>query len=82
MGQAYVLETAIQQALKRVGTCSLNELVMLLPGYSQAKVFAAVDRLTREGAVTLQHPAPFRYLLSLNRPSSSRPVAAVDQRWQ
>jgi hypothetical protein len=71
MARAYVLETAIQQALNRVGICSLDELATLLPGYSRAKVFAAVDRLTCEGAVTLQHPEPFRYLLSLKRRPSA-----------
>ena len=65
MAQAYSLESAIHQQLARVGTCSLDELVSLLPGYSWAQVFSAVDRLTREGTVSLQHPAPFHYLLSL-----------------
>ncbi len=65
MAQAYVIETAVQQQLARVGTCSLDELAALLPGYSWAQVFAAVDRMTREGTVSLKHPAPFRYLLSL-----------------
>ena len=65
MAQAYSVESAIQQQLARVGTCSLDELIALLPGYSWAQVFAAVDRLTREGTVTLQHPGPLHYLLSL-----------------
>ena len=65
MAQAYSLESAIHQQLARVGTCSLDELAALLTGYSWAQVFAAVDRMTREGTVTLKHPGPFRYLLSL-----------------
>ena len=65
MTLAYSIESAIHQQLARAGTCSLDELAALLPGYSWAQVFAAVDRLTREGTVTLKHPAPFRYLLSL-----------------
>ena len=65
MAQAYLIESAIHQQLARVGTCSLDELAALLPGYSWAQVFAAVDRLTREGTVSLRHPAPFHYLLSL-----------------
>lgn len=67
------LESAIRQELARVGTCTLDELVALLPGYSWAQVFAAVDRLTREGTVTLQHPDPLRYILSL---APSRPAEA------
>jgi hypothetical protein len=65
MAQEASLESAIFHQLARVGTCSLDELTALLPGYSWAQVFAAVDRLTREGTVALSHPAPFRYLLSL-----------------
>ena len=65
MAQVYAIESAIHQQLALVGTCSLDELASLLPGYSWAQVFAAVDRLTRVGTVTLKHPAPFRYLLSL-----------------
>lgn len=65
MAQAYSIESAIHQQLARMGTCSLDELASLLPGYSWAQVFAAVDRLTREGTVNLQHPGRFHYLLSL-----------------
>ena len=65
MAQAYSIESAIQQQLARTGTCSLDELAALLPDYSWGQVFSAVDRLTRDGTVTLKHQAPFRYLLSL-----------------
>jgi hypothetical protein len=65
MAQSSSIESAIHQQLVRVGTCSLDELTALLPVYSWGQVFAAVDRLTREGTVALTHPAPFRYLLSL-----------------
>jgi len=65
MGHAYWLELAIHQQLARVSSCSLDELVALLPEYSWTQVFAAADRLTRDGTVTLMHQAPFRYLLSL-----------------
>ena len=65
MAQAYSVESAIHQQLARVGSCSLDELTVQLSGYSWAQVFAAVDRMTREGSVALKHPGPFRYLLSL-----------------
>ena len=83
MIQAYSpLESAIQQQLSRMDSCSLDDLAMKLPSYSWAQVFAAVDRLTREGVVTLWHPAPFCYLLSF-APSQSmeaRPVTAAESR--
>lgn len=65
MAQTFILESAIQQELTRVGTCSLDDIAALLPDYSWAQIFSAVDRMTREGTVSLKHPAPFRYLLSL-----------------
>jgi len=76
MGHASSLESAIHQQLVRVGSCSLDELVALLPNYSWAQVFSAADRLTREGTVTLKHDAPFRYLLS--RTTSIRRGTAHD----
>lgn len=76
MVQAYSIESAIHQQLARAGTCSLDELADLLPSYSWAQVFSAVDRLTRNGTLTLKHPAPFRYLLSLapRQPAEARHV--------
>ena len=75
MAQAYSIESAIRQQLARVGTCSLDELAAQLPGYSWAQVFSAVDRLTREGSVSLKHRTPFQYLLSL---ASKRSVETGD----
>jgi hypothetical protein len=75
MAQANSIESAIRQQLSRVGTCSLDELAAQLPGYSWAQVFSAVDRLTREGTVSLKHQAPFQYFLSL---ASKRSVETGD----
>jgi hypothetical protein len=76
MEQICSIESAIDQQLTCLGTCSLDELADLLRGYSWSQVFAAVDRLTREGAVTLKHPTPFCYLLSLapRHPAETRHV--------
>ena len=59
------LESAIRQELNRVDTCTLEELNERLPYYSWNQVFAAVDRLNREGTVTLQRPDSSDYILSL-----------------
>lgn len=75
MVQVYSIDTAIQQQLVRYGTCSLDTLADLLPEYSWSQVFAAVDRLTREGTLHFQHPMPFLYLLSLP-PHQSGEVSA------
>jgi hypothetical protein len=64
MARSYSLESATRPEFAQVGFCSLDELTALLPGYSWAQVFSAVDRLTRNGTMALTHPVPFRYLLS------------------
>ncbi|MGH7184587.1 MAG: hypothetical protein ACREJN_21790 [Nitrospiraceae bacterium] len=65
MRQTYSpLDSVIQQQLRRIGSCSLDDLATKLADYSWAQVFAAVDRLTRTGVVSLRHPAPLQYVLS------------------
>ena len=49
MLQAGFLEAAILQELARVGTCTFQELREKLHSFSWNKVFAEVDRLTRDG---------------------------------
>jgi len=58
MALAPSIESAIHHHLARAGACSLDELTALLPGYCWAQVFAALDRLTREGTGALTPPAP------------------------
>lgn len=63
MAQAREVEVAILEELQTREACTMDELVMMLPQYSWNQVFAAVDRLSRTGAVRLQHPRPLEYLL-------------------
>lgn len=65
MAQAHRLESAIQERLGQPSTSPPDELVMALSGYFWNQVFEAVDRLTREVAVTLRYPSRLRNLLTL-----------------
>jgi hypothetical protein len=65
MLQTDTLELAILTELARVGACTLDELNERLLSCSWNQVFAAVDRLSREGGVILQRPDSSDYLLSL-----------------
>ena len=65
MLQTDALESAIHQELARAGACTLEELNERLPYSSWNQVFAAVDRLSRAGTVTLQRPNSSDYILSL-----------------
>ncbi|MDP1768895.1 MAG: hypothetical protein Q8L74_08860 [Nitrospirota bacterium] len=71
------LESAIRQVLAQVGICTLEELSERLPSFSWNQLFAAVDRLTRDGIVTLQRPGSSGYLVSL---APNRPVEARETR--
>ena len=79
MRQTDSLELAIRQELDRIGTCTLEELNERLPYYSWNQVFFAVDRLNREGNVTLQRPDSSGYTLSLalRRSAQARHVTPV-----
>lgn len=65
MLQTDSLEAAIRRELGRGGPCTLEELNERLPYYSWNQVFAAIDRLNREGIVTVQRPDSLDYTLSL-----------------
>jgi len=67
------LESVICQELARVGTCTLQELNERLPYFSWSQVFSAVNRLNREGTITLQCPTSSEYMLSL---APAQPVEA------
>jgi hypothetical protein len=70
------LESATRQVLAQVGICTLEELNERLPYSSWNQLFAAVDRLTRDGIVTLQRPGSSGYLVSLapHQPAKAGPV--------
>jgi hypothetical protein len=70
------LESVICQELARVGTCTLQELNERLPYFSWSQVFSAVNRLNREGTVTLQRRTSLEYILSLTpvQPAEARHV--------
>ena len=46
-------------------SCTLDELAQRVPAYSWAQVFAAVDRLSRQGTLTLSRASRFGYVLSV-----------------
>ena len=46
-------------------SCTFEELVQRLPAYSWAQVFAAVDRLSRQGTLTLNRTRCFGYVVSI-----------------
>ena len=69
------VEKDILQDLERRGPCSFEEIVTHLPAYTWNQVFSAVDRLSRNAKVTLQHPSRFGHQIALAK--AHRPSAPV-----
>ena len=67
MAQAHVstIDSAICREVTRLVSCTLDELTQRLPDYAWAQVFGAVDRLSREGTVTLSRANCFGYVVSI-----------------
>jgi hypothetical protein len=58
------VETAIVQHLETQGSSTIEALVHSLPHFTFNQVFFTIDRLSREGKVSLRHPTRFAYLVS------------------
>ena len=58
------VETAILRQLDECGSCTMEELVRALSHFTLNQVFFAIDRLSREGHVSLRHRTQFDYLVS------------------
>jgi hypothetical protein len=67
MAQAHVpsLDSIICHEVTGLVSCTFDELVQRLPAYSWAQVFAAVDRLSRQGTVTVRRTRCFGYVVSI-----------------
>jgi hypothetical protein len=64
------IDLAIYRKLAGIGPCTFDELVRRLSTYSWAQVFLAVDRLSREGTISVSRTRGVDYVIS-NRASSS-----------
>jgi len=60
------IETAIVETLQRSGPCCLDDVVTSLPNSSWGEVFAAVDRMSRDGRVLLRQRGFSTYQIALH----------------
>jgi hypothetical protein len=67
------VRAAILHELEHVGPCGFDQLVRSLPECSWNQIFAAVDCLSRNGAVALQKRNRFNYLVSRRPEPAARP---------
>jgi hypothetical protein len=59
------IDSVIYREVTSLVSCTFDELAQRLPTYSWAQVFAAVDRLSRQGTLTLSRTSCFGYVLSV-----------------
>ncbi len=71
------IESAIVQELQKRGRLSFEDLFRLLPSCTWNQMIAVVDRLSRDGILTLRHPDRLTCLVSL---MPQRKSASVDSR--
>ena len=59
------IEAAIVDTLQRSGPCCLHDVITSLPNSSWGEVFAVVDRMSRDGRVSLRQSGYSAYQITL-----------------
>jgi len=59
------IEEAVVETLQRSGPCCLDDVVTYLPNFSWGEVFLAVDRMSRDGRVSLLQLGCSTYQITL-----------------
>jgi len=75
------VDSVICRAMTSLVSCTLNELAQRLPAYSLAQVLAAVDRLSREGTLTVSRTRCFGCVVSVG-PLPPAPQSSQERKCQ
>ena len=59
------IEEAIVEKLRDSGPCCLDDMVISLPNSSWGEIFSAVDRMSRDGRLSLRQHGYSAYQLTL-----------------
>lgn len=59
------VEENVVDALQRIGPCCLEDVATYLPNFSWGEIFLAVDRMSRDGRVSLLQIDCSTYQISL-----------------
>jgi hypothetical protein len=83
MIQAHVpsVDSIICREVSSLVSCTFDDLVQRLPAYSWAQLFSAVDRLSRQGTLTVSRTRCFGYVVSIG-PSPPIPRSSQDRKCQ
>jgi hypothetical protein len=75
------VDSVICREVTSLVSCTFDELVERLPAYSWAQVFAAVDRLSRQGTLAVSRTRCFGYVVSVG-PAPPTPQSLQDRKCQ
>jgi hypothetical protein len=83
MTQAHApsIESVICREMNSLVSCTVDELAQRLPTYSWAQVSAAVDRLSRQGTLTISRTHCFGYVVSVG-PLPPTPRSSQERKYQ
>ena len=59
------IEEVVVETLQKSGPCCLDDIVTYLPNFSWGEVFVAVDRMSRDGRVSLRQLGYSTYQITL-----------------
>lgn len=71
-----IVDSVMCRKITSIGTCTLDELVRRLSTYSWAQVFSAVDRLSRQGTLSVSRMRGVDYVVIHRAGSSHSRVSA------
>ncbi len=76
-----IVDSVICRELAGIGPCTFDELAHRLPTYSWAQVFSAVDRLSRQGTLSVSRRRGVDYVVSVC-PAPPIPESSQDRERQ
>lgn len=76
------VDSVICREVASLVSCTLDELAQRLPAYSWAQVFSAVDRLSRQGTLTVGRTHCFGYVVSVGPLPPTIPQSSQERKCQ
>lgn len=80
MTHGYTVDAAILRHLEEQGSSTMEELFRSLFRFTLNQVFFAIDRLSREGKVSLRQPTRFAYLVSAPGSGTRNQIGLLSER--
>ena len=70
-------EEVVIEVLRRTGSCFLDNLVTSLPNLRWGEVFATVDRMSKDGRLSIRQVSYSAYQITLSGPLTPPPSSII-----